>query len=313
MRKTICALSLGPAVDKTIYVDDFTVDAVNRAKQVISTPGSKGVNVARLLAKCGMGSVCFGFVGGENGKYITSELKKDGVKCDFILVSYDARTNIKLVDLKNGTYTDINLASGAPSDKDIEKLKIKTRELCKKSSLIVLGGSIGQGVDSSIYYELALIAKSEGALVAIDSVGEPLMASLKAKPFIIKPNIDELETTFGEKYDTTEKIIKKATELYNSGVENVLVSLGKRGAVAVCKGSAYKLGAIDTTVYNTVGAGDAFLSGFIYAHALGLDVVDCLKHSISFSTTVVSSSLAKAQTLENLTKYLDAACVEQIF
>ncbi|MBE7026937.1 MAG: 1-phosphofructokinase family hexose kinase [Ruminococcaceae bacterium] len=313
MREKVCALALSPAIDKTIYVDDFALNGVNHALKTLEVPGAKGVNVAKNLARCGLDSVCFGFIGGKNGEFICSELQKDGVECDFVKVDYDARTNIKIVDLKNSTYTDVNLLGNSPTKENIEMLKIKTKELAKKCSVVALGGSLPPGVDASLYYELAKIAKAEGALVTIDSCKEPLKVAIKANPFAIKPNIDELEGTFGEKYNTTDEIINKAMSIYESGVSNVLISLGSEGAVAVCGGDVFRLYTLDVPVYNTVGAGDAFLSGFIYGIQKELGIVEALRHSASFSQAVVSSYAGDVTELSQFKKYIDSVRVESVY
>ena len=313
MRNTISALALSPAIDKTVYVEDLKINSVNHAHNTCQIPGSKGVNVARNLAQCSLNCVCFGFIGGESGKYIENELENCGVVCDFVEVDYDARTNIKLVDLKNSTYTDINLDRGTPSTQNIEKLKLKTKLLAKKSALVSLSGTVPPGVDSDIYYELAFIAKDQGARVAIDCCGEPLLRALEAKPFVIKPNIEELEMTFKERYDTIDKIVDRAMDIYKSGTKNVLISLGVEGAVAVCEGDVFRTYTLDVPVYNTVGAGDAFLSGFIYGVQKGFDIKQCLKHSISFSQAVVSNPIGDARTLAQFTQYVQNARVEPIY
>ncbi len=310
MRNTISSLTLNPAIDKTVYIDDFTLNEVNRVGESCQIPGSKGVNVARIMAQCGLRSVCSGFIGFPNGGYVIEGIRKDGVIDDFVCVDYDVRTNIKIVDLKNSTYTDINFAGGEPSRQNIDELREKTRKLARESALVALGGSLPPGVDSSIYHELALIAKSEGAYVSADCYNDPLLHVLKAKPFVIKPNLSELESTFGEKYATTDEIVARAMKIYEGGVENVLVSLGGDGAVCVCGGDVFRLYTEDLPVYNTVGAGDAFLGGFIYGWYKGLSTVDCLRHSISFSQAVVSSHADDVRDLAALTRYVGSARIE---
>jgi len=207
----------------------------------------------------------------------------------------------------------VNLLGNSPTKENIEMLKIKTKELAKKCSVVALGGSLPPGVDASLYYELAKIAKAEGALVTIDSCKEPLKVAIKANPFAIKPNIDELEGTFGEKYNTTDEIINKAMSIYESGVSNVLISLGSEGAVAVCGGDVFRLYTLDVPVYNTVGAGDAFLSGFIYGIQKELGIVEALRHSASFSQAVVSSYAGDVTELSQFKKYIDSVRVESVY
>lgn len=310
MRNSICSLTLNPAIDKTVYIDDFSVDNVNRVDDSCQIPGSKGINVARILAQCSLKSICSGFIGFPNGQYVIDEIRKDGVIDDFVRVDFDVRTNIKIVDLKNSTYTDINFAGGEPKTEDVEKLKDKVRVLAKESALVALGGSLPAGVDNSVYRELALIAKSEGAAVSLDCYGKCFTEALEAKPFVVKPNLEELEITFSEKYDNLDQIIERAMKIYEGGVENVLVSLGRDGAVCVCGGDVMRLYTDDLTVYNTVGAGDAFLSGFIYGWHKGLGVVDCLRHSLSFSEAIVSGRADEKRDIDMLTRYVNSARVE---
>lgn len=310
MQNTVCALTLNPAIDKTVYVDDFTLNEVNRAGESSMTSGSKGINVARVLAKCGLRSVCSGFIGMPGGGYILDEISKDGVVADFVEVDYDVRTNIKLVDLKNSTYTDINFDGNSPSEADMAALGQKLRMLARESMLVALGGSLPKGVDSATYYRLALAATEEGAAVSADCYGEPFLQVLKAKPCIVKPNLQELELTYKESYDSVDDIAARAMKIYEGGVENVLVSLGGEGAICVCGGDVLRVYTDDLSVYNTVGAGDAFLSGFIYGWSEKMSAVDCLKHSASFSQAVVSSRAGEAKDFAALTRYLGSARVE---
>lgn len=312
-RTQICSLTLNPAVDRTVFVDGFTLDTVNRCSEECVSPGSKGVNVAQTLARTGIPTVCFGLIGGEGGSYIIQELVKSGVKPDFVEVNYDVRRNVKIVDLASGTYTDINVDGSVPPPESIRALKRKTAQLSANSKLMALGGSVPPGVEPSIYRELASIACEAGAKVSIDCCGEALDRALGANPFIIKPNLFELESTLGIQCPTIDAVTDAAYGLYQRGVENVLVSLGREGALAVCSGDVFRLYTDDLPVYNTVGAGDAFLSGFIYGWDHGDDVLGCLTYALSFSQARVSLKAADDYSLSDLTAFTKTARVELLF
>lgn len=312
-RSQICSLTLNPAIDRTIFVDGFQLDTVNRSSEECVSPGSKGVNVAQTLAKTGIPTVCFGLIGGEGGQYIIEELTKSGVKPDFVEVGYDVRRNVKIVDLAESTYTDINFDGCIPPSESIRALKRKTAQLAIHSSLMALGGSVPPGVEDSIYCELAALANASGAKVSIDCCGKALACAFDAKPFIIKPNLFELESTLGIQCPTIDDVADAAYGLYQRGIENVLVSLGGDGALAVCSGDVFRLFTDDLPVYNTVGAGDAFLSGFIFGWSQGLDVLDCLKYALSFSQARVSLKAGDEFSLSDLTAYTKTAKVELLF
>ena len=168
-REFISCLTLNPAIDRTIIIDDFALEKVNYVKEETVTAGSKGVNVAKMLAVCGVNSLCFGLLGGENGAFIDEQIKKFGVVSDFIEVNYAVRTNLKVVDLKNTTCTDINFEGGAPNSAVIKELLHKASKVSENSRIVVIGGSLPPGVSDDLYCQLLLIGEL-GLLSTVQSL-----------------------------------------------------------------------------------------------------------------------------------------------
>ena len=312
MAKGVCSVSVSPAIDRTIYINNFKTDDVNRVEASFDLPGSKGVNVALNLALCGIKSKCTGFMGGAGADFIERELIKKGVECDFVKVDYDVRTNLKIVDLKCKTYTDINFKGGVPERKAIDELLKKIRKLSKENEFIALSGNVSAPELYGLYSEIIKIAKQENAKATVDCTGEALFLAAKNKPYAIKPNLKELNETFGFECKTKEEIKNAALRLWESGVENVLVSMDKDGALAVCGGKAYFVFNKDIPVYNTVGAGDAFLSGFIYAKANDFSDCDALKYAASFAHATVSHKAEDEKNFSEYVKYVSEIKVEEI-
>lgn len=310
MAKGVCAVSVSPAIDKTIYVNNFTQNSVNRVIKSCDAPGSKGINVALNLACCNVKSTCLGFIGGSGSEFIISSLKSNGVICDFVPVDYDVRTNLKIVDLEKKTYTDINYPCREPSAENIFILKEKLKNIARENKYIALSGSISPNC-SFLYSELCEIAKNEGAKVTVDCSGNALKTAASHAPYAIKPNLRELNETFSLNCKTKEDIKNAALKLCDNGIENVLVSLDKDGAVAVRRNKAYFVSVCDVPVLNTVGAGDAFLSGFIYAKLSDFDDVLALKHAASFAQATVSHMAGNKKTLIDFTKYVQNIKVEE--
>lgn len=309
--KKISCLSLNPAFDKMFYIDDFSLNDVNRVGHSYMCAGSKGINVARIMAKCGFDVTCFGFAGGRDAPLLKDELDRYGVKHDFLDVDYNIRTNIKIIDLKNSTYTDLNTNGGVPDDKNLERLFKKTRTLAKESDIIALCGSVGEGFPQDIYRTLAEISHAENAKVVVDCSGKPLSLALEAKPDFIKPNLKELEETLHIKCRFDDEIAEAAKYLTSKGIKNVVVSMGERGAIAVLGKECFKIRNCDVPVYNTVGAGDAFVSGFIYGILNSMNTKDTLSYASSFSQALVSSRAAADVTFEELIYYTDKIKVEK--
>ena len=154
MHLKVAGLSLSPAMDRTIYVDNFSINEVNRAREATAIPGSKGVNVAKNLAASGLESICFGFIGGPDRAVFISQLNKFGVRSDFLPVDYPIRNNIKVVDLVNGTYTDINLEAGTPTPAQLDALFEKAEQLAEECEYIALSGRISESMPQDLYKSL---------------------------------------------------------------------------------------------------------------------------------------------------------------
>ena len=312
MKKKVCAISVSPAIDRTVYVNDFTLDKVNRVSNFCDTPGSKGINVVINLAGCGFDCTCAGFIGGSGADFIKNHLTGRGVVCDFVPVSYDVRTNMKIVDLKNKTYTDINFSGGDPTEENSALLKQKIKKLASSNSFIAMSGNISSASLQNLYKDLINAIKDKDCKVTVDCSGEALKLAAAANPYAIKPNLEELNNAFSLNCKTYSDVKNAALRLCESGVENVLVSLDKNGAIAVSGKKAYRIDNCSVDVINTVGAGDSFLSGFIYASALNLAYTDRLKYAASFAQTTVSSLPGTAKNLSDFAKYVSQINVEEI-
>ena len=158
-----------------------------------------------------------------------------------------------------------------------------------------------KGAESDIYLELARCVK-DGVKVVVDAVGKPLKESLSAKPFLIKPNIDELCDLFGVEINTKEEIENYAKSLQKMGAQNVLVSLGGDGALlADMNGNTHFESAPKGKVINTVAAGDSMIAGFIRRYLETSDFADSLKFAVaSGSATAFSTWLAERELIEEL-------------
>ena len=106
----------------------------------------------------------------------------------------------------------------------------------------------------------------------IDTTKDLLLNTLKYKPFLIKPNKEELEEIFNTKIIDKEQALQYAELLQEKGAKNVIVSMGGQGAVYIDEnGYTYKMEALrnpNSKIINTVGAGDSMVAGFIAGYEL---------------------------------------------
>jgi len=283
----VTTVTLNPAIDKTYFVDGFTANALNRASKTKKNVGCKGINVSTIAAICGTKSIATGFLSGSNGKYIDDFLTSVGAETDFVYTEGETRENIKIVDLENNTYTDVNESGPFISEEDLKNLYEKVDMLSKKSTIMHMGGSFHPSIDEDIYKKLIEISKANGAMTVLDAGGEPLNLGITALPDIIKPNQLELELMIGRKIKSVNEAGQAAMEIVESGVQTVLVSLGGNGAVAADKSGIYRAYPLHVPVKSTVGAGDSFLSGFLFGRIKKLGMEESLKYAISFASAKV--------------------------
>lgn len=273
----ILTVTLNSTIDRTYIVDDFRVDRIHQAQSFNIIPGGKGINVGRVFKELGGNALLTGFAGGHNGEFIREKADAESLATDFISVAGESRMCIKIVDPMNKTQTEISEIGPSITPDEIERFKLKYESLVSGMEYVVLSGSIPPGVPDSIYRGLIEIAHRYDVKCMLDANGKPLVEGIIAKPSIIKPNIHELSDLVGKQLDTVEEAVKAAKKIVANGVEVVIVTFGRDGAVVVTADEVWR--AIPPTInyVSAVGSGDSFGAGFVYALINGESLVDALK------------------------------------
>lgn len=294
----VYTVTLNPSLDYNANVETTAFGKINRTYGEYIVPGGKGLNVSIILARLGIETTAFGFCAGFTGSELKSLMSNQGCKCDFItLQSGFTRINVKLV---SNQVTEYNGSGVSITETDLENLKVKISKL-SSSDVLVLSGSIPKGVENNVYEVLSQAAPS-GVKVIIDTTREPLQRSLHCNPFLIKPNIDELSEFFSTNIESSEDIIKYAKMLQNMGAQNVLVSLGEKGAVLLTSdGKEFYCDTPAGNFQNSVGAGDSMVAGFIYEYIKTQNMGKALKFSVAAgSATAYSPWLAEKENILKL-------------
>ena len=284
----IKTVTMNPAVDKTVEIDDFRTGTVNRISSLRLDAGGKGINVSKTIKAMEGSSIATGILAGSTGEYIRSYLEQKGIANDFVFINGETRTNVKVVDRLNRTNTDINEPGPVVSFEDLSLLEKKIFRDLDRESILILSGSIPSNISKDIYREWIERAQRAGARVLLDSDGELLREGIKASPFLVKPNINELERLFGRKLDSMEKIVEAAESLLEAGIEMAAISLGADGAVFAEGNRVIYAEGLKVDVKSTVGAGDAMVA----ALALSLQRGYSLERAVTLSTAAGAANVA---------------------
>ncbi|HHV75433.1 MAG TPA: 1-phosphofructokinase [Thermoanaerobacterium sp.] len=307
----VTTVTVNPAIDRTLIVNDFRLGAVNRVSRTIIDAGGKGINVAKNLKNLGCDVKCLGFMG-PNGKYIENVLSELGIKFNFVQIKNDIRTNIKIVDEVSHTYTDINEAGPDVSQDEIEKLISSINEHADLSDVIVLSGSLLPNMDKDFYRQIIEKVNGKGVKVILDADGDALKLGVEGKPYMIKPNIHELRRMTGKNLESVDEIIEEGMRIIESGISIVAVSMGGSGSIVVTEDKAYKVKPIKVQVKGTVGAGDAYVAGFAYGLSENLSIEEAIKMASSASTSVIMREGTKACSLKDVEELKEKVEIEVI-
>lgn len=277
----IYTFTLNPSLDYIMEVDDLKIGEINRSKSEILRVGGKGINVSMVLRELGTKSVACGLMAGVVGDVIIDELKKVNIKSCFIKVKGNSRINVKLT----GKYeTAINGRGCIAEKEDIDRLCC----LVKSSSedYIVLSGSVCGGLDNKVY--AYIMERLQGRFI-VDSSKDLLTNTLKYRPFLIKPNHIELGEIFGCDIGSFEEAVYYGEKLCDMGAENVIVSMGKMGAVFVNNNYEYIVKSGGVKVKNTVGAGDTMVAGFLHKFINGCKFEESLRFASELAEKLIGA------------------------
>lgn len=301
----IYTLTLNPSIDYVLRIEKFDDGQTIRSKSEEKYPGGKGIMVSKLLKNLGENSVNIGFLGGFTGEFIKNKLENLGIDEEFTKISDDSRINVKL---KYEKETEINAQGPEIKEEEIEEF-LNYLDNLEEDDFVIISGSIPKSLGDDFYRVIVNLLEMENVRFALDTSGKKLFNLSSYKPFLVKPNRDELSEIFEDEIDSDEKIVKYARKLIDQGAENVIVSLGKDGSIFIDNNIAYKAKPIEGKLINSVGSGDSMVAGYIYGYMKGLSKLDSYKLAIACgSATAFSPDIAEK---ELIYKILEKVEVEE--
>ena len=279
---TVATVTLNPAVDQTLRVDRaLAPDEVIRVDEAQFDPGGKGINVSQYLDAMGTETVASGVLGGFLGEFVADELAAAGIETAFVHVAGTTRMN-STVHAAAEEYK-LNQRGPQVSTADVDAIVERLRGVAP--STVVVAGSLPPGLDSDAIDRLA----RAGPWETVVDVEGALLRELDAEYAWCKPNVPELAAATGRDGDGVDDPVDAARQLRADGFDGVIASLGADGAVLVSGDGVVHEPAIETEVVDTVGAGDALLSGVLAALEAGASHDAALHTGVVAATAVVST------------------------
>ena len=283
----IATITLNPSLDRTVIVDGLKVNESNRWTSVHHYAGGKGIDVSRAIHEMGGQTIAYGFIGGDEGRTLEVKLDEEGVPFSFTPIEQETRVNFIIADTRASQQTIINAPGPHISKRELARFLKKLRGIYPSPELMVASGSVPPGVPIDIYYTIVQEAKSHRVRTILDSAGQWLEEGIKAKPYLIKPNIREAEELLKTGLSTEEAITKAALNLIEMGVEIAVISRGKDGIIAAAKDGVFKAVPPPVKVRSAVGAGDCTIAGLALKLAWGEPLIEACRLAVAMGTAAV--------------------------
>lgn len=299
----ITTISLNPSIDHTVYVDHFVEGGLNRVSGTHSVPAGKGINVALTASALGVDAECIGFMYRDGSKEFEKRLMINSTAYNFVWCEGRVRTNVKVIDRSTGSMTEINESGEPVTEAALKSMADLVTLHAENTDYLVLAGSLPPGCPVDYYRTLIQNVEGLGCRCILDADGERMRLGLEATPFMIKPNLFELEMMADRKLSSLQEIRQAAKSCVEKGIELVAVSLGEKGAILMNDDECYYAHGLKVDVKSTVGAGDAMVAGLACGCMGEYDLEETLRMGMACGT---------ARTMTEANRVIEKATYEML-
>ena len=276
MKSTLC-IGLTPALQELREFKSFQLGEVNRSPAIHRSVAGKGPNVARVLRQLGGQPLLLGFIGGETGKFITTNLRREGVPEKLIRTNQPTRICTTIFDHATGTITELVEEAQLPARAAWRQFFRALDRSVASARYTVIAGALIPGALPEVYRAIA----RRGVPVIIDSQRAPLLGVLEFRPLIAKLNVHELENTLDKEFRTEKQILAGARELIRRGAQNVIVTHAAAGAWLMTGDSVWHYQPPRIVPVNPIGSGDAMTAGICRQLEQGKTMPEAVRYGVA--------------------------------
>ncbi|WP_291560540.1 MULTISPECIES: 1-phosphofructokinase [unclassified Clostridium] len=304
-------ITLNPSIDRRYNIERFEKGKVFRTNDFQYTPGGKGLNVAKVIKTFNEPVIATGFLGGRSGSYIKEKLDEMNIRHKFVSIDGETRSCLAIIS-DYGSQTEILESGPLISQTDMQRFYKLYEELIGESEVVCISGSMPKNMDIETYKNLIETANKEGKKILLDTSGEALKKGMEARPYLIKPNKEELENLIGNVISTEEDIIKGVSPIIKEGINIVAVSLGREGCLVFNDNYMYRVRTPVVKAVNPVGSGDAMIAGFAVSLKRNYEFENMLKLAAACGTANALEEETGKVDINNINRLIEDIIIEKI-
>lgn len=261
----IATVTLNPSLDEWIHLPVLAVGGLNRSGPISRYPGGKGINVSRVVHELGGRTVAHGLAGGDDGHILEQALTRLSVPHRFLRVAGATRNNYKILAERPRSLTEINTAGPQASRATLAHVLRGVLTQRPRPTIVALSGSLLSQAPATVYRDWVHALQRAGTPVLLDASGSALRHGLSARPWAIKPNLEEAGEALGRPLRRWQDRIEAVRALRSRGIRVVMLSMGREGALCSADGleGVWHAVAPSVRVVSAVGAGDSSVAGLL--------------------------------------------------
>jgi 1-phosphofructokinase family hexose kinase len=286
----IITVTPNAALDRTVVVPNFQAGRRHRATSANTSAGGKGINVARALRRLGIPVVVTGLAGGRTGVQIVDRLTTEGLLNDMVRIQGESRTSTAVIDPITSVSTEINEWGPEVDEHELDVLREKLMYLSQNARYVVFCGSLPRAVDPGLYGDLIREVSRMGVQTVLDADAEPLHLGMQSELSLVAPNQREAEQLVGHEFNSPADFDAGLSEVAALGARDVIITR-ESGCNALLHDDRQEIRVRATAPaldpVSTIGAGDAFLAGYLAARYKDQNAEDAIRQAVAVGAASV--------------------------
>ncbi len=280
----ILTITPNPLLERRLTFKSISIGGVNRSVSENFYAGGKGINVSRQLNKIGIKNTALTFLGGQNGKLLRRTLENEGINFNVVSIKSETRYAAVTIDESKNQLTSYFSPNSEISKKEVDEFVEKMDKAIQNSSIVIFAGSAPTDYTAKIFIEGIKLANKHDKISLLDTYGNHLEECIKLSPFAVHNNKSEIENSLGQKLERENDFHKSLNFFYESGIKMAFITDGENPVFASKFDFHYKVEPPKINFLNSLGSGDAFMSGIIYGLDQSLVYDDFLKLAVALGS-----------------------------